>query len=101
MLEDALVILGYKPEDDSWDTDGRRTYISDDDVTPAFLVVVTNILKYINWYRDSSSLRTYRHANGEIIEIEPGGADCTGHYLHHMKAGHNDSISSPSCWRNR
>jgi len=86
MLEDALVILGYKPEDDSWDTDGRRTYISDDDATSNFLAMVTNILKPIDWHRDLSALRTYRHVNGEIIEIEIGGVDCTGHYLHHMKA---------------
>lgn len=25
MLGETLLILGYRPEDDSWDTDGRRT----------------------------------------------------------------------------
>lgn len=30
MLEDTILILGHRPEDDSWDMDGRQTYIHDD-----------------------------------------------------------------------
>ncbi len=86
MLEDTLVILGYKPEDDSWNTDGRRTYINDDNATRAYLVTLTNILGRQGWYKNQYVLRTYNHANGETIEIEPGGADCSGHYLHHLRA---------------
>jgi len=44
MLEDTLTILGYRPEDDSWDTDGRRTYAHDDDATRAFLITLRGIL---------------------------------------------------------
>ena len=85
MLEDTLTILGYRPEDDSWDTDGRRTYAHDDDATRAFLITLRGILGRQGFERVPVALRTFRRGD-EIIEIEPGGADLNGHYLHHMKA---------------
>jgi hypothetical protein len=85
LMEDTLTILGYRPEDDSWDTDGRRTYIHEDDATRAYLTTLRGILGRQGFERDLSALRTFRR-DGEIIEIEPGGDGCTGHYLHHMKA---------------
>ena len=85
MLEDTLTILGYYPEDDSWDVEGRRTYIHEDNATRAYLTTLRMILGRQGFERDSSALRTFRR-DGEIIEIEPGGDGCTGHYLHHMKA---------------
>lgn len=87
MLTDTLTLLGYRPEDDSWATDGRCTYSHDDAATRAYLITLRGILARQGWHRDAHALRTYRHANGETIEIEPGGADCSGHYLHHLKAG--------------
>lgn len=86
MLEDTLTMLGYRPEDDAWDTDGRRTYIHDDDATRAYLTTLRGILARQGWYRDQHELRTFRNASGQILEIEPGGSDTSGHYLHHMKA---------------
>ena len=87
MLDDVLTMLGYRPEDDSWDTDGRRTYIHDDDATRAYLITLRGILARHGWHRDTPELRMFRHeASEQVLEIEPGGADCTGHYLHHMKA---------------
>jgi hypothetical protein len=51
------------------------------------LTTLRGILARHGWHRDTHALRTFRHeASSEIIEIEPGGADCSGHYLHHMKA---------------
>jgi hypothetical protein len=95
MLEEMLALLGYKPEDDSWDTDGRRTYVNDDDLTHAFFTQLMNGLLHEGWQRagangvfadgKSSNLWIFRKDN-EIIEMEPGGADATGHYLHLMKA---------------
>jgi hypothetical protein len=86
-LEDVLAVLGYRPEDDSWDVDGRRTYLHEDNATRAYLTTLRGILARNGWHRDTHALRTFRHeASSEIIEIEPGGADCPGHYLHHMKA---------------
>lgn len=87
MIEDTLMILGYRPEDDSWEADGRRTYSHDDNATRAFLTTLRGILARQGWQRSADALRTFHHeVTGQVIEIEPGGADCTGHYLHHMKA---------------
>lgn len=86
MLTETLTILGYRPEDDSWETDGRRTYSHDDCATRAYLTTLRSILGRQGWQRDSHALRTFRHETGQVIEVEPGGADCTGHLLHHMKS---------------
>lgn len=87
MLEDTLTILGYRPEDDAWESDGRRTYVHDDDATRDYLTTLRSILARQGWDRDEHALRTFRHAlTGQVVEIEPGGAETSGHYLHHMKA---------------
>ena len=87
VLEDIFPVLGYRPEDDAWETDGRRTYLHDDDATRAYLTTLRQILARNGWHRDEHALRTFRHEESDqVIEIEPGGSDCTGHYLHHMKA---------------
>lgn len=86
-LEESLVILGYRPEDDSWDTDGRRTYLHEGNATQARLNTVRRGLESLGWEVVKNRLRTFRDPKTcEIIEIEPGGDDCTGHYLHLMKA---------------
>lgn len=85
MLENTLTILGYRPEDDAWDTDGRRTYSHNDDATRAYLTTLHGILGRQGFKRDFTTLRVFRR-EGEIVAIEPGGADTNGHYLHHMKA---------------
>jgi len=92
MLTDILIVLGYVPEGDAWESDGRRTYISEDDATRAYMVTLTKILGRHGFERqavteNTTALRSFRHvATGEIVEIEPGGEGVTGHYLHHMKA---------------
>lgn len=87
MLEQMLGLLEYRPEDDSWDTDGRRTYSNDSNVTQARLNAVRRALESMGWEVVKNRLRTFRDPKScEIIEIEPGGDDCTGHYLHLMKA---------------
>lgn len=87
MLADTLTILGYVPEDDAWDTDGRRTYSHEDDATRAYMTTLTGILGRQGWDRDKGHLRMFRHAaTGDVIELEPGGPGVTGHFLHHMKA---------------
>lgn len=87
MLEDTLLILGYRPEDDSWDTDGRVTYMHDDDATRAWMKSITRILGRQGWVRDSRDTNLFRNEFfGHLIQIELSDADCTGHYLHFMKA---------------
>lgn len=88
MIEDTLTILGYSPEDDAWETDGRRTYSSSDNATKAYLTTITGIFGRQGWDRQpkKDACMRFRHSNGEVLEIEPGGAGVSGHYLHYMKA---------------
>lgn len=94
MLADTLYILGYRPEDDSWDTDGRRTYSHDDDATRAWVLSLASVLGRQGWTKDPNQLRAFCHENGELIELEVGGEGCTGHYLHHLSNSFNPDIPS-------
>jgi hypothetical protein len=43
------------------------------------------ILRSVGWEKSRTELRTFRHATeGQLIEVEPGGSDTTGHVLHYM-----------------
>lgn len=86
MLADTLYILGYRPEDDAWETDGRQTYIHDDNATRAWMISITRILCRQGWIKDHRDINLFRDEFGRIIQIEPCDLDCTGHYLHVMKA---------------
>jgi len=38
-------------------------------------------------YPETPATRSFLNiGSGEMIELEPGGSDTTGHFLHHMKA---------------
>ena len=44
-------------------------------------------LRPLGWEADKNKLRSFRlRGADEIIEVEPGGSETTGHFLHHMKA---------------
>jgi hypothetical protein len=85
-LEQMLFDLGYRLTDDAWESDGRRTYIHDDDADRTHLKALRQALGILGWSADRSKLRSFSNAAGEEIEVEPGGSDVTGHFLHHMKA---------------
>ena len=84
---DSILALGYKLIDDAWAKKSRRTYIHDDDASGFQIKKLLNMLAKDGWEMDTDRLRTLRHPlSGDVIELEPGGADTTGHFLHHMKA---------------
>ena len=84
---DLILTEGYKLVEDAWEKSGRRTYIHDDDASSIQIKRLIEILRSAGWEMDSDKLRSFRHiVNGDIIELEPGGSDTTGHFLHHMKA---------------
>jgi len=86
VLADTLYLFGYKPEDDSWDVDGRRTYLNDENADKTFMRVLAGALSRMGWNKHPTILRAFQHWHShEIIEIEVGGPDTSGHYLHHMK----------------
>jgi len=84
----SLVLAeGYKLVEDAWEKNGRRTYMHDDHASGVQMKRLVEILRSAGWEMDSHKLRSFRHiVNGDMIELEPGGSDTTGHFLHHMKA---------------
>jgi hypothetical protein len=88
---DLLVAQGYKFIDDAWNTHGRRTYIHDEDATRAHVKMLAGILRDDGWKRDTRALlRFHQAATSCIIELEPGGSETTGHFLHYMKASESE-----------
>ena len=72
--------------EDAWRGRGRRTYIHDEDATRSYFVGLTKRLRSGGWEVDRNNIRSLRHRiTNEIIELEPGGAGTTGHFLHHLK----------------
>jgi hypothetical protein len=82
---DDLVSLGYKLVDDAWSTDGRATYTHNDDVDRTHLTGLLKTLQNVGWKKSSNKLRSLKSDAGDEIEIEPGGSDTSGHFLHHLK----------------
>jgi hypothetical protein len=83
---DLIVSQGYRLTDDSWGEQGRRTYIHDDDAERSHITRLSIALRAAGWKNDSEKLRSFVHPGSkEIIEIEPGGSETSGHFLHHMK----------------
>lgn len=85
-MEEILADLGYNMEDDSWDTDGRRSFSHDSDATAPYLRSLCLLLGPYGFRIDRNNIRTLRADDGQIIELEPGGFECPGHLLHHIKA---------------
>lgn len=85
-LDDVLSSHGYKLIDDAWQENGRRTYHHNDEATRKFITGLTNGLRIHGWVSHPEMLRAFRlTVTDETIEIEPSGADTSGHLLHHMK----------------
>jgi hypothetical protein len=85
-LNDLLNQHGYRLIEDSWQGQGRRTYIHDDDATREFIAAFANVLRRGGWETHPNELRAFRHRrSGELLEMEPGGASTSGHFLHHLK----------------
>jgi len=86
-IHDLLVSEGYRLVEDAWQTHGRRTYVHDDSADRSFVREISRTLRLAGWVPDNTVLRSFRNsATGELIEIEPGGADTSGHFLHHLKS---------------
>jgi hypothetical protein len=81
-----LISEGYKLSEDAWDEHGRRTYLHDDIATREYFMMLAMTLRRAGWETGTRRLSLFNHRHtGEIIEIEPGGSEPTGHFLHHMK----------------
>jgi len=85
-LHDLLVTHGYRLVEDAWSIEGRVTYIHDDDADRAFIAELAKKLGNVGWKKDPDKLRSLTNDVGKEIEIEPGGSDVSGHFLHYLKA---------------
>jgi hypothetical protein len=86
-LHELLVAEGYKLIDDLWDSQGRRTYDHNDEATREFIAGLDKRLRSLGWERDPDEIRAFSHPpTREFLEIEPGGSETSGHFLHHLKS---------------
>lgn len=84
---DILLQQGYKLVDDAWNDNGRKTYSHDNDASGTQIANLTMALGSGGWARDRNALWVFRQPlTDEILELEPGGSDTSGHFLHYMKA---------------
>ena len=85
-LHGLLVALGYKLVEDAWKEFGRLTYMQDDDADRDHIKNLARALRSSGWRPDARKLRTLHHSvSGDEIELEPGGSEVTGHFLHYVK----------------
>jgi hypothetical protein len=85
-IEHLLHELGYKLAEDAWEDHGRKTYVNSEDADREFLKDIETTLLPYDWTKDKHRLRRFRCATtGEFLEVEPGGAETSGHFLHHLK----------------
>jgi hypothetical protein len=75
--------------EDAWEEFGRRTFLHDDDADRDYIKALARRLQSAGWQTDSRKLRTFGHPGSRHeIELEPGGSEATGHFLHHMRPSH-------------
>jgi hypothetical protein len=93
LTHEVLTAQGYRLVDDAWEARGRRTYLHAEDATRGHIMGLAGTLRRVGWEMDTNKLRSFRHrGSDEIIEVEPGGSDTTGHFLHHMKASAEEGM---------
>jgi hypothetical protein len=84
---DILIQQGYKLVDDAWGDNGRKTYSHDNDASGSQIANLKTALGSAGWVRDRNALWVFSQPlTDEIIELEPGGSEVSGHFLHHLKA---------------
>jgi hypothetical protein len=83
---ELLLAEGYKLVEDAWKEFGRRTYLHDDDANRDYIKGLARSLQSAGWQIYPRKVRAFHHPGSHHeIELEPGGSEVTGHFLHHMK----------------
>ena len=85
-LEHVLRGLGYKLAEDVWADAGRRSYVNSENADREFLRDLEDEIRAFHWRKHNTRLRAFeKNDSSEILEVEPGGSDTSGHFLHHFK----------------
>lgn len=83
----VLIQFGYRLADDAWAESGRRTYLFDEAADRALLQDLGVVLAEYGWAKHPTVLRAFTNTNtGELLEVEIGGPDTSGHFVHHLKS---------------
>jgi hypothetical protein len=82
--EALLIEEGCRLVEDSWREFGRRTYLHNNDADRDFIEQLKRLLRNVGWRINSGKLRSFSDENLHEIEIEPGGSEISGHFLHLM-----------------
>jgi hypothetical protein len=86
-IHEVLIRHGYKLIDDAWSEPGRRTYDHNDEANREFIASLAKVLGIAGWETHPNILRAFRRPiTEEVLELEPGGSETTGHFIHHMKS---------------
>jgi hypothetical protein len=83
--EQLLYELGYRLAEDAWADEGRKTYVNSEDADREFVNDLRKSLVQHGWEKHETVLRAFRNTKDhETLEIEVGGPDTSGHFLHLM-----------------
>lgn len=86
-MELLLKPFGYRLVEDAWEEHGRKTFLNSEDADYSFMKELESELTKYGFVRHDTLLRAFRHSpTGEVLEIEIGGPETSGHFLHHLKA---------------
>ena len=86
-IHDILIEQGYKLIDDGWERNGRITYLHDENASVEQIRILKKHFENIGWKKDYDILWSFVHPDsGEIVELEPGGPETSGHFLHYARA---------------
>lgn len=86
-IEHVLEQFGYRLVDDAWKKHGRRTFLNSEDADYELMKELEVALKECGFGLHETTLRAFRNSStGQIIEIEIGGPETSGHFLHYFKS---------------
>ena len=86
-VDEMLRQFGYRLVDDAWSERGRRTFLNSEDADYDFMKELEVALLPHGFKRHTTILRAFRNNDtGEFLEVEIGGPETSGHYLHHFKS---------------
>src|SRR3979490_2397349 len=86
-IHDILIEQGYRLIDDGRERDGRRTYLREENASGEQISILKKHFENIGWKKDYENLWSFVHPDsGEIVELEPGGPETSGHFFHYARA---------------
>ncbi|QPF85505.1 hypothetical protein IC762_04005 [Bradyrhizobium genosp. L] len=86
-VQRLLEAEGYRLVEDAWVEHGRLTFVHDDDADRSHISRLARVLQAEGWEKSKTQLRTFGNpTSGEIVEVEPGGAGTSGHFIHYVSA---------------